>query len=77
MVEVRLDALAELRWAVMAERAAREDADAARERMRQAALDAVDAGASVSEVARLAGVQRSSVYRWRDGRDQTESGEVL
>jgi len=77
MVEVRLDALLELRQAVMAERAAREDADAARERMRQAALDAVDAGASVSEVARLAGVQRSSVYRWRGGSDQTESDEVL
>ena len=33
MVEVRLDALLELRRAVMAERAAREDADAARERI--------------------------------------------
>ena len=50
---VRLAALVELRRAVMAERAAREDAETARERMRQAALDAVDAGASVSEAARL------------------------
>lgn len=77
VVEARLDALLELRQAVMAERAAREDADAARERMRQAALDAVDAGASVSEAARLVGVPRSTLYRWRDGRDQTEGGEIL
>lgn len=77
VVEARLDALLELRRAVMAERAARAAAEAARGRMRQAALDAVDAGASVSEAARLAGVRRSSLYRWRDGRDQTESDEVL
>ena len=77
VVEARLDALLELRRAVMAERAAREDADAARERMRKAALDAVGAGASVSEAARLVGVPRSTLYRWRDGRDQTEGGEVL
>lgn len=75
--EVRLDALLELRRTVMVERAAREDADAARERMRQAALDAVDAGASVSEAARLVGVPRSTLYRWRDGRDRTESREGL
>lgn len=77
VVEARLDALLELRRAVMAERAAREDAEAARERMRKAALDAVGAGASVSEAARLVGVPRSTLYRWRDGRDQTESDEVL
>ena len=73
----RLDALVELRRAVKAERAAREDADAARERLRQAAMGAVDAGASVSEAARLVGVPRSTLYRWRDWRDQTGSGEVL
>lgn len=77
VVEARLDALLELRRAVMVERAAREDAEAARERMRKAALDAVGAGASVSEAARLVGVPRSTLYRWRDGRDQTESDEVL
>lgn len=73
----RLDALVELRRAVTVERAAREDAEAARGRLRQAALDAVDAGASVSEAARLVGIPRSTLYRWRDGRDQTESGEAL
>jgi len=77
MVEARLDALLELRRAVMAERDARAAAEAARGRMRKAALDAVDAGASVSEAARLVGVPRSTLYRWRDGRDRTESGEVL
>ena len=44
------------------------DEEAARERLRQAALDAVDAGATASEVARLAGVRRPTLYRWRDGR---------
>ena len=66
--EGRLAALVEVRRAVVAERAAREDAEAARERLRQAALDAVDAGATASEVARLVGVPRSTLYRWRDGR---------
>lgn len=66
--EGRLAALVEVRRAMVAERAAREDAEAARERLRQAALDAVDAGATASEVARLAGVRRPTLYRWRDGR---------
>ena len=66
--EARLAALVEVRRAVVAERAAREAAEAARERLRQAALDAVDAGATASEVARLAGVRRPTLYRWRDGR---------
>lgn len=75
--EARLAALVEVRRAVVAERAAREDAEAARERLRQAALDAVDAGATATEVARLAGVTRVTIYLWRDGREQAESGEVL
>ena len=66
--EGRLAALVEVRRAMVAERAAREDAEAARERLRQAALDAVDAGATASEVARLAGGRRPTLYRWRDGR---------
>ena len=74
---VRLAALVELRRAVMAERAAREDAETARERMRQAALDAVDAGASVSEAARLVGVPRSTLYRWRDGHHTLRSDARL
>ena len=65
--EDRLAALIELKQAVAAERAARDDAEAARERMRQAALDAVESGASIAEVARLVGVPRSTLYRWRDG----------
>lgn len=66
--EARLAALVEVRRAVVAERAAREDAEAARERLRQAALDAVDAGATASEVARLAGVRRATIYVWRESR---------
>ena len=73
---VRLAALVEVRRAMVADRAAREDAEA-RERLRQAALDAVDAGATATEVARLAGVTRVTIYLWRDGREQAESGEVL
>ena len=66
--EARLAALVEVRRAVVAERAAREDAEVARERLRQAALDAVDAGATASEVARLAGVRRATIYVWRESR---------
>ena len=66
--EARLAALVEVRRAVVAERAAREDAEAARERLRQAALDAVDAGETASEVARLAGVRRATIYVWRESR---------
>ena len=66
--EGRLAALVEVRRAVVAERAAREDVEAARERLRQAALDAVDAGATASEVARLVGVTRVTIYAWRESR---------
>lgn len=64
--EDRLAALIELKRAVVADRAAREDAAAARARVREAALAAVDAGAGATEVAELVGVQRSMIYRWRD-----------
>lgn len=64
--EDRLAALIELKQAATADRAAREDAAAARDRLRAAALTAVDAGATAVEVAELAGVQRPVIYRWRD-----------
>ena len=62
----RLAALIDLKRAAAADRAAREDAAAARDRLREAALAAVDAGATSTEVAELAGVQRPVIYRWRD-----------
>lgn len=64
--EDRLAALIELKQAVADDKTAREDAAAARARLRAAALAAVDAGARAAEVAELAGVQRSIIYRWRD-----------
>lgn len=64
--EDRLAALIELKQAATADRAARKDAAAARDRLRAAALAAVDAGATAVEVAELAGVQRPVIYRWRD-----------
>ena len=64
--EDRLAALIELKQAVADDKTAREDAAAARYRLRAAALAAVDAGARATEVAELAGVQRSIIYRWRD-----------
>lgn len=70
----RLDYMLALRCAVTDERAAREDAEAARERMRQAALDAVGSGASIAEVARLVGVPRSTLYRWRSGHHTVRGG---
>ena len=68
----RLGALVEVRRATAAERAAREDAAAARERLRRAVLDAVAAGATASEVARLAGIRRASIYDWRDQAERKE-----
>ena len=70
----RLDYMLALRCAVTDERAAREEAEAARERMRQAALDAVGSGASIAEVARLVGVPRSTLYRWRSGHHTVRGG---
>ena len=64
--EDRLAALIELKQAVADDKTAREDAAAARDRQRATALAAVDAGARATEVAELAGVQRSIIYRWRD-----------
>mgnify|MGYP000965851952 CR=1 FL=1 len=62
--EDRLAALIELKQAATADKAAREDAAAARDRLRAAALAAVDAGATSTEVAELAGVRRATIHEW-------------
>lgn len=62
--EDRLAALIELKQAATADKAAREDAAAARARLRAAALAAVDAGATSTEVAELAGVRRATIHEW-------------
>ena len=58
--EARLAALVEVRRAVVAERAAREDAEAARERLRQAALGATHARGKGSQGGWMGGGGRSS-----------------
>lgn len=62
--EDRLAALIELKQAATADKAAREDAAAARDRLRAAALAAVDAGATSTEVAELAEVRRATIHEW-------------
>ncbi|GEM_PF-3823419 len=62
--EDRLAALIELKQAATADKAAREDAAAARDRLRAAALAAVDAGATSTEVAERAGVRRATIHEW-------------
>ena len=62
--EDRLAALIELKQAVADDKTAREDAAAARARLRAAALAAVDAGATSTEVAELAGVRRATIHEW-------------
>lgn len=62
--EDRLAALIELKQAVADDKTAREDAAAARDRLRAAALAAVDAGATAVEVAELAGVRRATIHEW-------------
>lgn len=71
-------ALADTRDAARKDREARARAASAREELRRRALTALTAGASVSAVARTAGVPRSTIYIWlgrRRGAAATGSGD--
>lgn len=60
----RLDAMIRLRRAAEADKSAREQAAATRAVLRTAAVEAVETGNTVAEVARLAGVRRATVHAW-------------
>ena len=68
------DALMRLREAAAADRAAQERAREARHALREQAMEAMAAGAPAATVARVAGVGRPIVYRWRDRIPETGGG---